>query len=384
MPGESPLHVVLISLDTVRADVAYSGRFPSIERLRRQGATFAHTVSSSPITPVSHASVLTGLQPPRHGLRHLLREQLSSDARTLAQVFSEAGYTTGAIVSCPGLNAWYGFDRGFTHYDDSIPPLSDGRDPLAVIDVELRGTALKRAPLVVERALDWVRGAGSGPLFLFVHFFDAHWPYEAPERPPIQLANPYEEEVWYMDHYLGKLLDGLIELGMTPQNTTFVLFSDHGEDLAGWYDNDHAGDQGHAEEKGHGCLLFDTTQKVALVICAAGVADPGSVLADQVRLIDVMPTIQAIARCNGSRAAVDGRSLLPLLQGDRLPLTAAYCEAFYREELASVNPAWSHLLPLKAIRTPCAKVIWEIGSDRVESYDLRSDPNERNPGVLVP
>lgn len=377
------MNVVLISLDTVRADVAYSGRFPSIERLRRQGATFSQTVASSPITPVSHASVLTGLQPPRHGLRHLLREQLNPDARTVAQSFAEAGYATGAIVSCPGLNAWYGFNRGFMHYDDSIPPLADGRDPLAVVDVELRGTALKRAPLVTERALEWVQGVRGEPIFLFAHYFDAHWPYEAPERPPTQLANAYEEEVWYMDHYLGKLLDGLAEAGMTPENTIFVMFSDHGEDLAGWYGNDHAGDYGHAEEKGHGCLLFDTTQMVALVICAAGLAEPGSVIPDQVRLVDILPTMEEMAGLNGSSSRLDGRSLVPLLRGEHLPLAPAYCEAFYREELATVNPEWSHLLPLKAVRTPCQKVIWEIGSDRIETYDLRNDPSERNARVLV-
>jgi len=375
------LNLVMISLDTLRADVAYSGRFPSIERLRARGCSFMTTVSSSPLTPISHATIFTGLQPPNHGIRHLLKEQMNPAARTLTEVMAEAGYNTGAVVSCPGMNRWYGLSRGFAHYDDWIPPLADGRDALQVIDVELRGTALKRAPLVVERALEWARRAGPGPKLLFAHFFDAHWPYESPEEPPPGTANPYEGEVWYMDRYLGLLLDGLAELGMTDENTTFVLFSDHGEDLAGWYENDHSGELGHPEEKGHGCLLFDATQLVPLVVCAPGVTTPGSQVAEQVRLVDVAPTVLELMGRDGLEC--DGRSLVPLLRGEPMPHAPAYCEAFYREELASMNQRWAHLLPLKGIRNPGEKVVWEVGGERVESYDMLQDPCERNPLVLV-
>ena len=375
-------NVVMISLDTLRADVAYSGAFSSIERLRRAGTSFLTTVSSSPLTPISHATVFTGLQPARHGVRHLLREQIRAGVKTLPQFLTEKDYVTGAIVSCPGMNRWYGLDRGFGHYDDWIPPLADGRDALKVVDVELRGTALKRAPMVVERTLEWVRRSGTGPKLIFAHFFDAHWPYEAPTTPPVKLANAYEEEVWYMDHYLGELLDGLEEVGINCENSIFIMFSDHGEDLAGWYPNDHGGALGHPEEKGHGCLLFDATQLVPLVVCAPGVATANSNIEDQVRLVDVMPTALELLGCNTFKG--DGRSLVPLLRGESLPADFAYCEAFYREELAAINPAWSHLLPLKGLRSLTEKFIWEVGSDKVEAYDLRQDPRERNPQASVP
>jgi arylsulfatase len=373
--------VVLISLDTLRADVAYSRRFPSIERLRRAGTSFMTTVSSSPLTPISHASILTGLQPPNHGVRHLLRERLRTGTKTLASRMAEAGYVTGAVVSCPGLNRWYGLDQGFRHYDDWIPPLADGRNALEVVDVELRGTALKRAPLVTQRALEWIQGAGDGPRFLFAHYFDAHWPYEAPESTPINLPNAYEGEVWYMDRHLGVLLDGLGAMGITPENSIFVLFSDHGEDLNGWYPNDHGGALGHPEEKGHGCLVYDTTQLVPLVICVPAVTAPNTTVQDQVRLIDIVPTILDLLGI--ADVAVDGRSLVPCLRGETLPPVPAYCEAFYREELASMDLTWSHLLPLKAVRMPGRKLIWEVGSDKVDAYDLLNDPTERNPQHLV-
>jgi arylsulfatase len=257
--------------------------------------------------------------------------------------------------------------------------LSDGRNALEVVDVEVRGTALKRAPLVVERTLQWVQQAGSGPKLIFAHFFDAHWPYEAPEAPPIKLPNAYEEEVWYMDQHLGGLLEGLKQFGITFENSIFVLFSDHGEDLAGLYQNDHSGPLGHPEEKGHGCLLFDTTQLVPLIVCAPEVSTPNTDIADQVRLVDVMPTVLELLGC--STFNCDGKSLVPLLRGQSVSPDFAYCEAFYREELAAINPEWSHLKPLKGIRNAKEKIIWEVGSEKIERYDLTRDPCERAPIV---
>lgn len=373
-------NVVLVSLDTLRSDVAFSGRFPRIERLRREGTAFPRAISSAPLTPVSHASVLTGLQPPRHGVRHLLREQLRADAPTLASRLREAGYLTGAVVACPGLHRWYGMNRGFQHYDDEIPRLADGRDPLQIVDVKVRGTALKRAPLVVERSLQWLQSLRRGPFFLFAHFFDAHWPYEPPEDHGIQVANPYEGEVAFMDHYLSKLLDGIEELGHSPDDTILVCFSDHGEDLGGWYANDHAGEQGHPEEEGHGCLLFDTTQVVPVWIRAPRVT-PGLELETQVRLIDLAPTILDLAGM--PVPAVDGASLLPVLLGDETGHRPGYSETFFPEERALADPKFAHLKPLKAVRIENQfKVVWEVGGEGAELYDLVADPLEKQPQVL--
>src|SRR5687768_5759712 len=97
-------NIILVSYDTTRADVAYSGKFSGIERLRRNGITFKTCVASSPLTPVSHASVMTGLQPYHHGIRHLFREQLDSSCPTIATIRREAGYETSAVVFCPGLD----------------------------------------------------------------------------------------------------------------------------------------------------------------------------------------------------------------------------------------------------------------------------------------
>jgi arylsulfatase len=370
-------NILFVSLDTVRADVAYSGKMPGIERLRRQGVTFRQAISSCPLTPVSHATVFTGLQPPNHGIRHLFREQLRADVPTLASLLKEDGYTTGAVVSCPGLNKWYGIDRGFDFYDDEIPLLPDGRDPLAVGDVKLRGLALKRAPLVVDRSTEWLSRQGDRPFFFFAHFFDAHWPYEPPEDVNPAVANPYEGEVAYSDHYLHLLLSRLADMGHDLGSMIVVCFSDHGEDLGGWYSNDHAGDRGHPYEEGHGCLLFDATQHVPLIINAPGLA-AGMEVHSQVRLVDIMPTVLDVLRLPSVPS--DGASLTEFFIDGSGPSRPAYAETFFPEEKRAAS-AYSHIQPLGAVRLDHGagrqqKIIWEQGGSAVDVYDLQADPDE--------
>ncbi len=369
-------NVLLISLDTVRADVAYSGAMPGIEELRRRGVTFQQAVSSCPLTPVSHATVFTGLQPPSHGIRHLLREQLCADVPTLAECLGKAGYSTGAVVSCPGLNKWYGINRGFDFYDDEIPLLPDGRDPLTVGDVKMRGLALKRAPLVTKRSLEWLAGAQE-PFFFFAHYFDAHWPYEPPEDVGVPVANPYEGEVAYSDAYLQRLLKGIEDAGHDLDSMIIVCFSDHGEDLAGWYPNDHSGDLGHPYEEGHGCLLFDATQHVPLIAAGPGVP-AGRQVADQVRLVDIMPTVLDLLGLPAP--ASDGASLSEFFGDAPAAPRVAYSETYFPEE----RTGYSGLRPLHSVRIEGRrKIIWRADGSGVEHYDLQADPNEKKGTALT-
>jgi arylsulfatase len=374
-------NLLLVSLDTLRADVAYSGQFSTLNRLRREGTAFLRAISPTPLTPPSHATILTGLPPSGHGIRHLARERLNAHVPTLATLMSRAGYATAGIVSSPGLNRWYGLDRDFEHYDDEVPRLSDGRDPLAVADVKIRGTALKRAPLVVRRALEWLSMRRPERFFLFVHFFDAHWPYESPELFGPQPGNPYEAEVAYMDHYFGLLLAEVEGLGYSLDETAVVCISDHGEDLGGWYANDHAGERGHPEEDGHGCLLFDATQHVPLMFRAPGVIPAGSALRWQVRSMDVLPTLVDLFGL--ACPPVEGQTLTPLMHGQEGPHRPAYCETYFPEERAQADPRFAHLRPLRAVRLADQwKVIWEVGGERIDVYDLTGDPLESAPQSL--
>jgi arylsulfatase len=361
-------NVVLVSLDAVRAETAYSPLFPAFDALTRAAARFTRAISVSPITPVSHGTILTGLLPRRHGIRHLLREQLAPNAPTLAATLGAAGYRTGAVVAAAPLNRWFGLSRGFDHYDDEVPATPDPS-----------GKALKRADEVATRALAWARRGRRRPFFLFVHFFDAHWPYCAPgARLATRIAtrHPYEEEIAFLQQEFGRLLAGLREL---TEELVVVTLADHGEDLGGFALNDHVGSGSYPEEETHGCLLFDGTQHVPLWISADGVA-PREV-PWQVSLLDVTPTILDLVEVESP--AVDGRSLRPLLDGSKHEHRLAYSETFHREERAQHDPSLGDLRPLKALRVDDAwKIVWEVGGERCDVYDLAADPRERTPAAL--
>lgn len=363
-------NLLLISIDTLRADVAYSRKFPAINSLRDTGVTFLNSVSSSPLTPVSHATVLTGLQPYNHGIRHLFREQLPKGTTTLATILKGAGYDTGAIVSCPWMNKWYGFSQGFDTYDDEIPRLADWTDPLLTVDVKKRGTALKRANIVVDRAYNWITKTRdlNKPYFLFIHFFDAHWPYEAPEK--FGWDNVYEEEVAFSDHHLGNFLQKIEKEGLTD-DTTILLFSDHWEDLDGLYPNDKWWKElGHPEELGHGTLLYDQTQKTAFIIRDESLPQ-GIDFENQVRLVDITPTLLDLLGVK-SEISFDGESVLPIVLNGSNKELLGYSETFYPEE----QKEFKDITNKKSIRMNGGKTIFHLWTDEIETYNLIQDPNE--------
>jgi arylsulfatase A-like enzyme len=370
-------NLLFISLDTVRADVAYSGKFKGIEMLRKDSVTFLNSISSSPLTPVSHSTILTGLQPYNHGVRHLFREKMNKKAITIAQILKKEKFKTAAIVSCPGMNKWYGFSKGFDMYDDEIPRLADGSDPLKTVDVKKRGTALKRAELVVERATKWLDKNRNQQFFLFIHFFDAHWPYEAPKK--FGGDNYYEEEVAYSDYYMLRFLNKLKEYNLYD-DTSIICFSDHGEDLNGLYPNDKGGKKlGHPEEFGHGCLLYDQTQKTVLIIKDKKISSRRNI-ENQVRLVDITPTALDLLNVKYDPSKLDGISLVPLLKQGKNFNLLAYSETFYPEEQAkAMNGKFGFAKNKKSYRIGNQfKVIENIGEDNVEYYDLLNDKYEKN------
>lgn len=369
-------NILLISFDSVRADTFYSGKYPAINRLIQGGTSFRNAISSSPLTPVSHATVLTGLQPYQHGIRHLFREKLKPGVITWAEVMRKAGFATAAFVACAGLNHWYSLDRGFDVYDDAIPRLPDGRDPLVVVDVATRGSAYRRCPEITDRAIDWMTKAPQ-PFFAFVHWFDAHWPYSPP--PPFDCFgdHPYQGEVAFMDSQLERLLHWLDDSRLA-EDTLLIVFSDHGEDLG-----EHGGVGSlHPEESGHGCLLYDVTQRVPLVFNWGKLVSPNKSIAQQVRLVDTYPTVLDLLGLT-SPARLDGCSLKPFLQGvaQREHIARiAYLETFFREECKAEGLAGT-LHPLYGVRIDAGdrliKVIWSECDGCIEVYDLSIDPAEQ-------
>ena len=166
--------VLLITLDTTRADHlepygANDVETPALSALAERGIVFEHAVATTPITGPSHASLLTGLYPRRHGVRNNLTHHLPESVPTLAELLSAAGYRTAAFVSAVVLEGRYGFDQGFEVYDDDLRATSAIRQTRRITE--------RSAEVTAQRALAWLDGLGDDePYFLWVHFYDPHLP----------------------------------------------------------------------------------------------------------------------------------------------------------------------------------------------------------------
>jgi len=339
---------VLVSIDTTRADRigaygADGARTPTLDALAARGTRFAEAIAPTPMTQPSHASLFTSVEPPTHGLRTNGSAVLRDDLPTLAEHLQGAGYATAAFVGALVLESQFGFDRGFDHYDDTMEPRVGGTG---------LGRLQRRADAVVDSALRWLETAPDR-FFAFVHLFDPHEPYDAPSwLARLRTGSAYDAEIAYADRHLGRLLDALAD--RWPDGSTLVVVtSDHGESL------------GEHGEPTHSYTVYEATQHVPLLFAGPGVP-PHTVVEGPVRLIDVAPTLLALA----------GAEALPGGQGR--DLRAAWSTPDRRSE----GPAYVETLatrrdfgwsPLYGLRTPTHKY---IRAPRPELYDLERDPDE--------
>lgn len=363
-----PRNLLLISIDTLRADHvgAYGAQgvqTPNLDRLAREGARFAAMSSAVPLTLPSHATLLTGLLPPLHGLRVNGAGRLPPDVPTLAERLSSAGFDTAAFVGAFVLDHRFGLDRGFAVYDDAVAREAGGQAP--------RLEAERPANEVVDRALAWLgqrpRGGAQG-FFLFVHLYDAHAPYAPPEPWRSRFAGrPYDGEIAFADAQLGRLLEALAARGELDA-TLVAAVADHGESL------------GEHGEDTHGLLLYEPALHVPLLLRSPGRVPAGQVVSSEASLVDLAPTLAALLGQSwptpgqptaGQPAAGEltqgrGRDLSPLLAGGSLPPRPVYAETEYPAAFG-----WS---PLAAARENGKKLIL---SPRPALFDLAADPGEK-------
>jgi arylsulfatase A-like enzyme/Tfp pilus assembly protein PilF len=344
-----PPNVLLITIDTVRADhigaYGYAGAAtPVIDRLAREGVRFADATSQAPLTGPAHAAILTGQYPARLGVRDNATTPIPAGATTMAEVFKARGYRTGAFVGAFVLGPEYGFGQGFDAIDASFSGFSVG----------MKLQAQRRAADVVDAALKWLR-AGNQPFFAWVHLYDAHTPYDPPEPFRTRFrTSPYDGEIAYVDGQIGRLIAAIEERGQLDRTLVSVI-ADHGEGL---------GDHGEAE---HGMFLYESTLHVPWIVRLPGKDAAGTVVKTQVRVIDVMPTLAAIAGA-AAPAGIDGQSLVSTMHGTvpRDP-PPSYAETYY----PSWHFGWSEL---KSIRVGDWKY---IEAPKSELYDMRADAHER-------
>ena len=345
----SPLNVLLITLDTTRADhlgcYGYGpAQTPHLDGLAREGIRFARVYCPAPLTLPSHASVLTGLYPATHGVRNNGHE-LASKWRTLAEILKGHGFATAAFVSSFSVDSRFGIGRGFEVYDDTFQPQA----PLKGANTE------RRAEETFARFSRWLDKSGPGRFFAWVHYYDPHLPYDPPS--PYREASqgrPYDGEIAYMDRYVGAVLEALEAKGLRDK-TLVVIAGDHGEGL------------GDKVETGHGIFLYEETLRVPLIFRDPKMFTRPGVVESAVRLVDVAPTILEALGLKAEAAGMEGQSLIPWIRNISRVDLDSLIETFYPRE----NFGWSELVgivsgPWKYIQAP-----------RPELYDLKSDPGER-------
>jgi len=298
LAADTPPSVVLITLDTTRADRmgflgSERGLTPNLDALARQSAIFTRAYSQVPLTSASHATILTGTYPQFHQVLDFPMP-LSKTVPYAPEILRARGYKTAAFIGSLALDPTAGapgFDRGFDIYDAGFQ--SKGIQNKSRYD-----TVERRGGEVVTRALAWLDKHPKGPYFLWVHLYDAHDPYDPPEPYKSRYAaEPYDGEIAYADSAVGKLLRQLKVRGIYDQSVIAVM-ADHGESLGA-----------HGEDT-HGIFLYDETIHVPLLIKLPRGSEKR--IENRVELVDVLPTLLQAAGVEIPQE-VQGESLLELM-----------------------------------------------------------------------
>ncbi|MDA0839383.1 MAG: sulfatase [Planctomycetota bacterium] len=329
-PSERPAenshpNVILISLDTLRPDhlgcYGYSRETsPNLDRLARSGVVFKTARSQAPWTLPSHMSLFTSMLP-SHNRVEDLNEVLSASLQTLPELMKAAGYETAAVVNNGQMKKHWGFDRGFNSWQEFEVDTPEGN-----------------CESITRHAMDWLatNSNSESPFFLFLHYFDVHEPYQAPDkyrerfgvkvtgpetrqimwrsRTPAQdmtdqekraVIDAYDAEIAWLDAELGRLFE------VVPDNTLVVVFSDHGEafDEHGW--------------TLHGATLYEEEIRTLLIMSGKKI-EPDEI-ETPVMLMDVAPTILEMCGVQVP-SQFEGMSLKPITQGRTMPERAVLSE----------------------------------------------------------
>jgi choline-sulfatase len=332
----TPPPIILISIDTLRSDrlPAYGYRgiaTPHLDAFRRDAVLFERAYSHSPLTLPSHATILTGVLPAAHGVRDNVGFKMSAVERLPSQL-KKRGYTTAAAVSAYVLRKATGISEGFDAYDDEID--REARD-------QSLGAVQRAGAKTIAIAQRWIATQSADkPFFYFLHLYEPHAPYQAPEPYRSRYTNAYDAEVAYSDALLGELFESLRRSGLYDR-AMIVVLSDHGEGLG-----DH-------DEDEHGIFLYREAIQVPLLVKLPANMRAGETVKTPVGLQEVAPMI--LRALDDPRTAVD------------VAAKAIYSETWYPR----FHFGWSDLHSL------IEGDEHYIDAPRAELYDLHADPSEQ-------
>src|SRR5579871_5279637 len=344
------LNVILVTLDTTRADrIGCYGypraRTPALDALAERGILFEAARTPIPVTLPAHASMLTGLYPPEHGLHSNSRARLGAKVPCLTEILRDAGYDTGAFVGSFVLNSKFGLNRGFQTYDDDLSS-SESSNPLA--------DRRRSGRVVVDSALAWLQSPRERPFFCWVHLYDPHFPYEARQETFGEefVERPYDAGIAFADRQVQRLRDFLRDKQL-EETTLVIVAGDHGESLM-----EH-------NEPEHGFLLYDSTLRVPFILSGPKFFKSGARVSTPVSLADLMPTVLDCLELP-LRTPTSGQSLKQALIGQSIASRPLYAET----DIPFLDNRWA---PLHAVVSGNWKY---IETTRAELYDLSKDAAE--------
>lgn len=349
LSAQKPRRVILISIDTCRADYLSCYGYPrqttpNIDQITREGIVFKNAFSPIPLTLPAHCSMLTSTYPLYHGVHDNLGNILAEFNTTIAEILQSRGYSTAAIVSSFVLDKKFGTHQGFDTYNDTFVQPLGPQDSL-----QRRGEEASRF------ACSYLDQHQHQPFFLFLHYFDPHDDYIPPEPFASEYAdNLYAGEIAYTDHCIAQVIDKLKSLDLYD-SSLIIIVGDHGEAL---------GDHG---ETYHGYYIYQPTVRVPFIIRPPKCRKPKA-FDNIVSLVDVVPTILGYLGIDVP-ANIQGEDLSAFSTG-KIPAKNnryVYCESFEGTKYGC-NP----LLGLVDERFKY------IETTRPELYDLTHDPLEQN------
>jgi arylsulfatase A-like enzyme len=374
--------IVLITVDTLRADAVRSELTPEIDEFSREAVVFTKAISPAPWTLPAISSLMTGLNPAVHGRTHP-RSTMSPRFVTLAEKLQEAGYLTGSIGRNTFLLPERNLDQGFLHYE--FYPRSNVMKSLGAALLRRIWPTEFRLDVsdaeITERALDWISDHRTSDFFLWVHYFGPHQPYLPPDPfrprgvPPAGVQNGFdrfravrqgtfspdaEQRAWIKELYhaevrsadqnVGALLEGLRELKLY-EGSLILFTSDHGEEF--W---EHDGFE-------HGHTLYRELLEVPLIIKA-----PGSRVRNEVK--NVVSTEQIMSTVlEDCGIEYDRRYLAPALflrsdQQEQQELVVSGGPLYFEERVAARFGSYWYIRSLV--------------SGREELYNMESDPDQQS------
>lgn len=350
------LNIILFTIDTLRADhlecYGYDKvKTPHINRLANEGILFEHNIVQVPLTLPSHSSILTGTYPLYHGVRDNGGFYLDESHHTLAESLKNKGYATGAFVAAFVLDSRWGLDQGFDYYYDNFDLTKYKK--VSLDSVQRRGDE------VLAEVYKWIENQAQQKFFAWIHLYDPHTPYDPPEPYKTEYRGRqfglYDGEIAYVDQLMGEFRDFMEEKNLF-EKTLIIFTGDHGESL------------GEHKESAHGFFIYDSDIRVPLIIRFPEGKYAGHVVSNQVKSIDIMPTVLHLLD-EEIPESVQGKSLLSLIVEDEAQdERSAYSETYWPR----YHYGWSEL---KSLRKGRYKF---IDAPQPELYDILEDPGEVN------